>query len=385
LRYLLDQINSATDMAQAQDRASALAGALDLLVALPAISPEPAADLRRIWDLSGRVVIETLRDGPAEIRRAVLDGQNGEVRLWLDTEHGVMEVAIERRRVSASNPHQLLVVMLATSVLMTVIAYLFLRNQLRPITRLAAAADAFGKGRHVPYRPGGAVEVRAAGHAFLDMRARIERQIEQRTLMLSGVSHDLRTPLTRMRLALSLMPQDDDSRALEADVAQMERMVDEFLSFSRGDALDEIELVDPASLVAGVVATARRGGQQVTLRPPEGQGQVMLRPAAIARALENLIGNAVRHGSRAEVGVHLTERSLRFEVEDDGPGIPKDRRDEAVRPFSRLDDARDPNRGGGVGLGLAITADIARSHGGTLRLGESDRLGGLKAEIVLAR
>ena len=304
LRYLLDQINSATDMAQAQDRASALAGALDLLVALPAISPEPAADLRRIWDLSGRVVIETLRDGPAEIRRAVLDGQNGEVRLWLDTDHGVMEVAIERRRVSASNPHQLLVVMLATSVLMTVIAYLFLRNQLRPITRLAAAADAFGKGRHVPYRPGGAVEVRAAGHAFLDMRARIERQIEQRTLMLSGVSHDLRTPLTRMRLALSLMPQDDDSRALEADVAQMERMVDEFLSFSRGDAVDEIELVDPASLVAGVVATGRPppGGPRGAGGRGGGHGPARRAAGDVAPPRRPGSGDAAPGGDRARAG-----------------------------------------------------------------------------------
>ena len=298
-----------------------------------------------------------------------------------------MRVAFSRYRVTASNPHQLLVLMIFTSFLMTLIAYAFLRNQLRPMTRLAVAAEAFGKGRSVPYRPRGANEVRAAGRAFLDMRARIERQIEQRTLMLSGVSHDLRTPLTRLKLGLAMLDDEAEAAPLLRDVDDMERLLDAFLSFARGDAPEDPEATDPRGLVGQVVENARRAGQDVTLVAAEGQqgGTAMLRPRAVTRALENLVGNAVRYGSRAEVRLVLTERSVRITVEDDGPGIAPDRRDEALRPFTRLDAARNQDRGGGVGLGLTIAADIARSHGGRLTLGRSEAMGGLKAELLLAR
>jgi len=203
--------------------------------------------------------------------------------------------------------------------------------------------------------------------------------------MLSGISHDLRTPLTRLKLGLSLMPEDEETRALLGDVADMERLVDEFLSFVRGDATEESEVVDPVALVRRVIDNAERAGQSARLVSVEGAGTVTLRAQAVARAVENLIGNAVRHGSRAEVSVLMTERSLRIVVEDDGPGIPAEKREEAMTAFARLDAARDPNRGGGVGLGLTIAADIARSHGGALRLGDSARLGGLRAELTLMR
>jgi two-component system osmolarity sensor histidine kinase EnvZ len=286
---------------------------------------------------------------------------------------------------SASNPHQLLVLMISTSALMTWIAFVFLRAQLKPITRLAEAAEAFGKGQTIAYRPRGAIEVRAAGEAFLAMRARIERQIEQRTLMLSGVSHDLRTPLTRMRLGLSMLPEDEDTRALLGDVAHMQRMVDEFLAFARGDAMEEPVATDPAALARAVVDNARRAGQMVTYAGPDTCPVMALRPQAVARALENLVANAVRFGTQASVTLRLGERAVRLSVEDDGPGIPRHLREEAMLPFTRLDTARDPNRGGGVGLGLSIAADIARSHGGQLRLLDSESLGGLKAELVLVR
>jgi two-component system osmolarity sensor histidine kinase EnvZ len=308
------------------------------------------------------------------------------VRLVLSTPHGPLQADLSQRRMQASNPHQLLVLMILTSVLMTVIAFLFLRNQMIPITRLAAAAEAFGKGQRVPYRPRGAVEVRAAGAAFLDMRARIERQIEQRTLMLSGVSHDLRTPLTRLRLGLAMLPEDDETRALMQDVAQMERMVDEFLAFARGDAMEETAPTDAVALATRVVEDGARAGGAVRLAAVEGTpAPVTMRPQAVARALENLVANALRHGRKAEVRLAFTDRSLRFSVEDDGPGIPPERREEALRPFTRLDAERDPNRGGGVGLGLSIAADVARSHGGGLHLGDADHLGGLRADLVIAR
>jgi two-component system osmolarity sensor histidine kinase EnvZ len=380
---ILDRVNRAPDLAAAEAQAAEFAGPLSLAVTLPA--PVAEGDRRVFYDLSGRVVIATLRGTFPTI--AAIDLYDLKtVRITLGTEYGPMQVELPRRRVSASNPHQLLVLMLVTGLLMTTIAFIFLRNQIRPIRRLAAAAEAFGKGRVVAYRPTGATEVRAAGNAFLDMRARIERQIEQRTLLLSGVSHDLRTPLTRLKLGLSMLDPDEEVEALRRDTAEMEGLLDSFLSFVRDEAQDEAPVTtDPVALLRTVVEDARRGGQNVSLHAVEGAGTAPLREIAVRRALANLIGNAVRYGTRAEVSVAISDRALRFSVEDDGPGIPKERREEAMRPFTRLDRARNQNLGTGVGLGLAITADIARGHGGTLRLTDSERLGGLRADLVLAR
>jgi two-component system, OmpR family, osmolarity sensor histidine kinase EnvZ len=190
--------------------AAVLAAALNVGLA-PAGGVVPAADARLWWDISARFVIAGLRDSIPGVMAGDLATNRREVRLWVAAAEGPLELTVQRSRVSASNPHQLLVLMIATSILMTLVAFIFLRNQLRPIARLARAAEAFGKGQTLEYRPRGAQEIRAAGTAFLDMKTRIERQIEQRTLMLSGVSHDLRTPLTRLRLGLSMLPEDEES------------------------------------------------------------------------------------------------------------------------------------------------------------------------------
>ncbi|MEX0309080.1 MAG: ATP-binding protein [Tateyamaria sp.] len=340
-------------------------------------------DQRAWYDFSGRVIIDRLKLRIPEI--AVVDlSDDRRVRLILNTALDAVELTFDRRRVSAAAPHQLLVNMFFFSAVITVIAFIYMRNQLRPIKRLAQAAEDFGRGRSVNYAPAGATEVRAAGTAFVDMRNRIERQIETRTLMLSGVSHDLRTPLTRMRLSLSML-DDEEREALQQDVDDMQNMIDAFLEFAKGDGEAEPERVDPIALVQNAVDTAERAGQPVALAKVEGSGSVMLRPLAMRRALDNLISNAVRYGERAEVSVALTDKSLRFRVEDCGPGIPEDQRADAQRPFTRLDAARNQDKGSGVGLGLAIATDIARAHGGTLRLGQSTRLGGLRADIVIAR
>ncbi|MBC7478073.1 MAG: HAMP domain-containing protein [Pseudorhodobacter sp.] len=385
LHHLVRVLESAPTLAEAQRQVSALGQDLSMQISLPADDPPPAGDRRDPWDLSGREVGTTLHDGWTALTTVDLQANPREVHVWLTTRHGLVQVRLARSRVTASNPHQLLVLTAFASVLMTAVSYVFLRNQLSPITRLAEASEAFGRGQNVPYRPRGANEVRAAGAAFLDMRARIERHLEQRTLMLSGVSHDLRAPLTRMKLGLSFLPEDAETEALKRDVEDMVRLVDEFLAFARGDAMEVSEDVDPAALLGQVVDKARRGGLQVTLGQCTGAGVVRLRRQAVMRALDNLVGNAVRYGNRAEVSYVMTEKSLRLTVEDDGPGIPKAKREEAVLPFIRLDAARDPNRGGGVGLGLSIAADVARSHGGVLRLGDSEDLGGLKADMVLGR
>lgn len=386
VQLLRKRLAEAPTLADAQALIGGLAKELDLAVALPAPTAIPG-DNRELLDLSGRAVIATIRQKFPDLIASNLTSRPRVANFTFDSKFGPFTVTVDRFRVSASNPHQLLVLMLFTSALMTFIAYLFLRNQLRPIKLLGEAAAAFGKGRHQAYRPRGALEVRAAGAAFLDMRSRIERQIEQRTLMLSGISHDLRSPLTRLKLGLSLLPEDGEIKALLQDVGDMERLVDEFLAFVRGDAMETPEATDPQALAQRVVENAQRMGQAVTITAPQGQAwaAVSLRPAAVTRALENLIGNAVRYGKIAQVSVLISDRAVRFVVEDDGPGIPKDRREEALLPFARLDGARDPNHGGGVGLGLSITVDIARSHGGTLRLGESEALGGLKAELLIAR
>ena len=386
VQSVLATVTASDSLAQAQLRAGDAATALQMQIALPVAAADvPATDRLPGLDWSGRAVIATVRAGLPGLLAVDLASNSRLVQLYLTTPQGPAQITILRNRMSPTNSHQLLVWMVFTAALMTFIAYIFLRNQLTPITRLARAAEAFGKGQTVAYRPRGATEVRAAGNAFLDMRARIERQIESRTLMLSGVSHDLRTPLTRLKLGLSFLPEDDETEALKRDVADMERLVDEFLAFVRGDAMENAEPVDPRALVRLAVENAARAGQAVVLGAIEGPEVMRLRPQAVMRALENLIGNAVRFGTQVVVSMTMTDRVVRLIVEDDGPGIPRDQRDEAMVPFKRLDAARDPNKGGGVGLGLSIAADIARSHGGMLRLGESETMGGLRAELTLAR
>jgi two-component system osmolarity sensor histidine kinase EnvZ len=388
LAYLRDVAEAAPDPASAADDVVRVGTPLELNVTLPA-PPAPSGDSRNLFDLSGREMIETLRTALPDLGPVDLSNRR-EVTLWIPTTQGDMAVTFHRRLVSASNPHQLIVLTLVFGALLTFVSFLFLRNQLRPIRRLADAAAEFGKGRAVHYRPSGATEVRAAGAAFLDMRNRIERQGQARTYMLSAISHDLRTPLTRLRLGLALI-DDPEVPALLRDADEMTHMLDSFLDHARGEAADEAQPTDVMALLADIVADARRAGQAATLRPPESDDPasplplVPLRPMAIRRAIGNLIGNALRHGTQAEVSVALGDRTIRIAVEDDGPGIPPDQRDEAMRPFTRLDASRNQNRGAGVGLGLAIVADAARVHGGSLRLSESTRLGGLRADLVLPR
>ena len=385
LAMVMRVVDEAEDPSDISANVSAQVGLLEMGVQ-PVPRGAPPDHSKMVWyDYSGRVLDGKLR---AELPNfvAVDLTQDNQVLLFLDSNKGPVRIDFDRRRVSASNPHQLFVYTLFFGVLMTFIASVYLRNQLRPIRRLARAAEAFGRGRHLPYSPAGAVEVRSAGAAFVDMRARIERQIEQRTLMLSGVSHDLRTPLTRMRLELSMLDEHEAGPLLQ-DVDDMQRMLDEFLNFAKGAGEGKPEAIEPRQMISALVEDARRAGRDVTLLPPEGDGtgMVMLRAVAMRRAVDNLISNAVRYGARAEVSVMLSDKTLRVRVEDDGPGIPEDRRIEATRAFTRLDPARNQDNGGGVGLGLAIATDIARAHGGVLRLGESSRLGGLRADIVIAR
>lgn len=301
-----------------------------------------------------------------------------EIRIQLDDD--VMRVMARRSQAYASNSHIFLLWMSGSSLVLLGVAILFLRNQIRPILKLAAAAEGLGKGRDVEFRPRGAREVRQAGHAFIEMKRRIERAMDQRTAMLNGVSHDLRTILTRFKLSLALVEQTPDVEDLKRDVDEMSRMLEGYLAFARGDAGEQAVTTDLRSLLQELKADAERQGAAVSL-DIVGDPAITVRPDAFRRLLTNLVSNAARHGERIALSANHETRWLVVHVEDDGPGIPPDLREEVFKPFVRLDEARNQDEGGS-GLGLAIARDIARSHGGDIVLGESG-LGGLKATVRL--
>ena len=388
LRYAIAEAETAGSPEAAARRLAELAGPFDLVLELrPGARVAPSVARERL-DLTGTTIVATLQSAIERPMAIDLASDSRNATIAVQIASGVLDIVVQRSRLAVSNPHQLLVLMLVASTLLSGIAVAFLRNQVRPIHQLAEASDAFGKGRSLPFRPAGAEEVRRAGAAFLAMRGRLERQIEQRTLMLSGVSHDLRTPLTRMKLTLALMEEGEDTRGLARDLDQMERMLGEFLAFARGAAAEDPAPTDPFRLAAEVAEDARRTGAEIELaseRGTRGDRMVPMRAGAVTRALENLVGNAARHGRRVRLTVRLTPRLLIYVVEDDGPGIPEAERARALLPFARLDAARNLDGVGNVGLGLTIAMDIARSHGGALDLGESADLGGLRATLRLPR
>jgi two-component system osmolarity sensor histidine kinase EnvZ len=259
------------------------------------------------------------------------------------------------------------------------IAIIFLRNQIKPILRLADAAESFGKGREVPnFRPRGAREVRRAANAFIEMKSRVERAMEQRTAMLAGVSHDLRTVLTRFKLELALIGDSPEVEAMKKDIDEMARMLEAYLAFARGDFGEQPEPTDMAAFLEELRLDAERNGHKATVifhGPPI----VTVRPAAFKRCLGNLVSNAARFAKTIAITGQRDHRWLIVTIDDDGPGIPQAMREDVFKPFLRLDDARNQDEGG-TGLGLAIARDIARSHGGDISLGNSP-LGGLRATV----
>ena len=306
------------------------------------------------------------------------------VDLRVQLKDGVLRLLVPRERVTASNADIFILWMIGSSLVLIAIATLFLRNQVKPIERLAYAAENFGKGRTIAeFKPHGATEVRRAATAFLEMRERIDRFVQQRTEMLAGISHDLKTPLTRMRLQLAMMPHDADAEAMAGDIADMERMLNEYLEFARGEGGDAAEPADLAVLAAEAVADAGRAHDaQARIALTVGEPlTVAIKRNALKRCLVNLIDNALKYGRRVQVALQRVGKHIELSVEDDGPGIAEDRREEAFRPFHRLDQGRNLQTGG-VGLGLAIARDIARAHGGDVRL-ERSALGGLRATIRL--
>ncbi len=304
------------------------------------------------------------------------------VDIRVDVPGGVMRVLAPRERAFATQGHIFVLWMTVATVLLTTIAILFIRNQVRAIERLANAAEAFGRGGEVvAFKPHGAREVRRAATAFLDMRGRIQRHIEQRTTLLASVSHDLRTPLTRLKLGLALAAPDDQTEDMKRDLADMEHMIDEYLDFARGEGGEGAEVIRLRPLLDAVSIGASRLGATVRVNVADDL-TATARAGALRRALSNLVMNAAAHGQSVELSAgHTPTGGLEIVVDDDGPGIPPDRYEEAFKAFARLDDSRNQNIKG-VGLGLAIARDVARGHGGDIVLGASP-LGGLRATMRL--
>ena len=301
-----------------------------------------------------------------------------EIRVLLDD--AVLRVYAHRSQAYASNSWIFLMWMAGTAIILVIISLLYLRNQIKPIVRLARAAEAFGKGRDVHFRASGAREVKQAGVAFLDMRRRIERARDQRTAMLNGVSHDLRTILTRFRLSLELQPANPEGEALRRDVGEMERMLEGYLAFARGDNGEAAASVDMRRMLETLKTDSERQGHAASIAY-QGRPEAVVRPDAFRRCLSNLVANAQRYANRVAItGIH-DGRTLTVHVDDDGPGIPADLREHAFRPFHRLDESRNQDEGG-TGLGLAIARDIARSHGGDVRL-DTSPFGGLRATVIV--
>jgi two-component system osmolarity sensor histidine kinase EnvZ len=312
------------------------------------------------------------------------DALEREVVILVQLSDGLLEIYAPKKRLFTSTTYVFILWMLGTAMLVFGIATVFMRNQVRSVRKLAVAADRFGKGQDVlGFKPEGASEVRQAAQAFNLMRERIQRQIQQRTEMLAGVSHDLRTPLTRMKLQLAMMGDLDGRAELDEDISEMELMIEGYLAFARGEGTETPVETDLPALVEDVVGRFRRQGAQIDLHS-EGDLRMPLRPVALSRVLANLIGNAIRHGrSGGHVWVRVGRRQGAAEilVDDDGPGIPPESRDDVFRAFTRLDPPR-AAAGGGVGLGLTIARDIVRAHGGEINL-EDSPLGGLRVRLRL--
>ena len=346
---------------------------------LPAARPKP------FFDILDRTL-------STELRRAITQpfwvdtvGQSRHVEVRVKLDDAVLRFVATRSQTYASNSHIFLLWMVGSSVVLMSIAILFLRNQIRPVIKLAEAAEAFGKGRALPleFRPRGAREVRQAAQAFIEMRDRISTHVEQRTTMLAGVSHDLKTVLTRFKLQLAMLEGPREVEGLKGDVREMQQMLDAYLAFARGDGGEQATPTNVRELLQEVVEENEHLGTPIEVKILRRHRNLVvpLKRQAFKRALTNLVTNASRYGERIIVRAAKQREWLWIEVDDDGPGIPPAEREKVFRPFYRIDPARSNNEGNS-GLGLAIARDIAKSHGGDISLGESS-IGGLRAVMTV--
>ncbi|HEX2511045.1 MAG TPA: ATP-binding protein [Xanthobacteraceae bacterium] len=352
---------------------------LNLVVDFLPVTEMPPPAPKPFFSLLDQALSEELRKQIGKPFWIDTVGRSSLVEIRIQLEDTVLRVFARRNAAYASNSEIFLLWMVGTSLVLLTVAILFLRNQIKPILRLADAAESFGKGREVPdFRPRGAREVRRAAQAFVEMKQRVERTMEQRTTMLAGVSHDLRTILTRFKLEMALLGDSPEVDGMKKDIDEMALMLEAYLAFARGDSAEPSAPTDMAAFLEELKLDAERQGDKATV-VFHGEPVVTVRPAAFKRCLANLVSNAARYASSISITGHRDHRWLTVTIDDDGPGIPPGMREEVFKPFLRLDHARNQDEGG-TGLGLAIARDIARSHGGDITLGNSP-LGGLRATV----
>jgi two-component system, OmpR family, osmolarity sensor histidine kinase EnvZ len=366
--------------------------------AFPQIAENARADLRLsvAMQTAGKLPESTRRAAVPAFDRTLQRALTGSIRqpFWFDTTRypdyvdirvavpgGVLRFLAYRDRVFASTGGIFILWLAGASILLATVSVLFIRNQVRPMERLADAAERFGRGENVDLKPAGSLEVRRATTAFLQMRGRIGRHLEQRTNLLAGVSHDLRTPLTRLKLQLAMMPKSPDLDDARGDIVEMEGMLEEYLTFAQGQWSEEPETLDLATMMRDIISDALRAGRVVDGTELALSLPASGRPIALKRCLSNLVENALSFADTVAVSSTRTQDLIIIHVDDNGPGIAPEDYEEALKPFSRLDPSRNQNRKG-VGLGLALANDAARSHGGSLTL-ERSSLGGLKVSVRL--
>ena len=335
------------------------------------------------WDRVRKSLQDALKE---RVRRPFsIDTIKKERRIEIKVQlpQGLLNVNVHEKRLYSSTPYIFLMWMIGSSLVLFAIAIIFMRNQIRPIRRLAIAARSFGMGRgSSEIKPSGAKEVRQATQAFRQMRERISRQLAQRTEMLAGVSHDLRTPLTRMKLQIEMLERTPETRELQDDIQEMERMIDGYLTFARGEGSESLSKINLASLIEEIISTERRDGSLINfVNKSKTIKSVTLRPQAIKRAITNLIINSKKYAETVRVELEYNLEHAVITIDDNGPGIAPEHRDDVFKAFFRLDPSRNTDTGG-TGLGLTIAKDIVQSHGGDLLLSEAS-LGGLRATITL--
>lgn len=349
---------------------------------------------------SGKIIAEPVAYlGRSNLIKDILDGQlrkkvSSPYHILVDTEEkwiqvqvqldsGALIMTLPQGRLFSSSGYIFLMWMIGVSSILLVVATLFMRNQIRPIKRLAIAAERFGKGREVPFfKVEGAREVRQAARAFLGMRERINKQIQQRTAMLAGVSHDLRTPLTRMKLQVEMMPEGADKKDLRQDVEDMQRMIDAYLQFARGEGNEEMERVDLLDLLSRLKQNFARQGFDVNVESTGKNFSTILRPVAFERCLNNILSNAQKYAPQAWVSLQEDDDdNLKIIIDDNGCGIQEGNYDDVFKPFFREEKSRN-TKSGGVGLGLPIAQDIILAHGGDITLSKSPK-GGVRVSMTL--
>ncbi len=343
---------------------------------LPPVRPKP------FFDLLDRTLSDKIRKQIGKPFWIDTVGRSRLVEIRIKLDKVILRVIARRSQTYASNSYIFLLWMVGTSLVLITVAILFMRNQIKPILRLSQAAEQFGKGRPAPadFRPRGAREVRQAAVSFMEMRNRIERQMEQRTTMLAGVSHDLRTVLTRFKLQLAIVGDSAEAKEMLADVDEMQAMLEDYMAFAKGDSSEKSSQVNIRHLLQEIRKQTGRDNTVITLKLPGDAIIVPLRQHAFKRAVTNVVSNAVRFSQNVAIRVAKTKNWLTLRIDDDGPGIPEAEREDVFRPFYRLDDARGQDTGANTGLGLSIARDIVRSHGGDITLKES-KMGGLQAII----